>query len=1186
MNLIFIEPPVVESTLSASAPPTDLPVIPETPVAAEEPITILRSWKHKRRSTKTSENKTIPVKTNDPNDEQALSVSEGITYSDSNTINAKEVNTDELVQSVSLSITEEQESSITSTTNTKEDIAQANSTADVSNSSLDKSDNETRPEIIPTDQAADKTSQSYPDTETLPATTADDNIVPDKNIIHTNTDASDASIIASNPEDVIDNVPTDEFSSSVQSDEKPVEQSSTADDTVNQQLDPVEMSDEKTSVLTYNEDLPTEDSNTENISNETPADEILVEQSITENTKKDISEDEPITSATVDDATAENDDLPEIPSSSMTNADLPIIDVKTESISTDESPALSQNNEPSVEEFNPQYQEPDFVDNEPLIPTNTNQRPDSFETALSSNDINLTTEESKIENTPIDIPTNELSTSTYNDDIPDYEPPLVKNTEEPSVEQSDLTKMSEEKLSTSNETEDLSVADSNSDDTSTNAETNEWPTSAATEQMSVDRLDLPNTTPEIPDYELSTVKNTEEVPIVDVNIDSSSVDEPDDDSSVSIHDDDIPVEQYNSEQQETNIAADDFPSPTHVKESSVKQSDTAEMPDATNPSPVDKLDDDSSVSTHGDDTSVEQYHLEDQETENLEDEQPIHTSTMRPSEDLHVEEEVLQEISNNELVVPKENEEAIVEQAAPENVQTKIFDDVLPAMSDIINTTAYTFNEEDIFEDEIDDAATKTSRIDENISPDTPIDIPKTYAQMDSISLDISDDEASTTTDVVDSPNINSDLKNILMNIPDEDLPTLADMEPEPNDRPEPENILMHIPDDQLPSVEDIVHSSNRAYEVENILMDIPDDELPTIEDSIPLPTFNPTANSILMSIPDDDLPTIDSTEENFQMILTDAKLPALSQTEEISSNYSLSEDTTDVDNPSKSPSTNSTPIEHLETKDESATSSNDLEDSFEELKAPDIAVQKIPPPPPEANPQLTSLREMISKLEDDDDDDDEDVFLTSVRTKTIVPEEKKIQPENKLSTTFKAQLLSSSSDSDDNPDDLFANSFIPTPSSSDLSTTNNPIGMLSTISLETKWIPKKQVSTVNTHFIPAGTKLLQMTCSSSYIYLCTTERKIYYAKFNTNNCNELYKWQLHTDLAEQLFVSDSNRTVWRFHNKLLYTGNDPMKYPPLGSLWTKIKLDNDQSYPSISINDQCGWSVQYLVMFIMFYSL
>ena len=182
-------------------------------MAAEEPVTIPRSSKHKRRSTRTSENKNIPVKTDDPTDERTLSVSEAtptavsqeIVNSNSSIVNTKETTNDELVHSAPVTAITEQEKSIVSTTDTQVEIPQVNSTTDVPNSSvnnenlsieqpdeeranLDKSDheqyalpNESRPEIIPADKISvlenveSKTShdQSAVDLSTIEYTTTD-----------------------------------------------------------------------------------------------------------------------------------------------------------------------------------------------------------------------------------------------------------------------------------------------------------------------------------------------------------------------------------------------------------------------------------------------------------------------------------------------------------------------------------------------------------------------------------------------------------------------------------------------------------------------------------------------------------------------------------------------------------------------------------------------------------------------------------------------------------------------------------------------------------------------------------------------------------------------------------------------------------------------------------------------------
>jgi hypothetical protein len=138
----------------------------------------------------------------------------------------------------------------------------------------------------------------------------------------------------------------------------------------------------------------------------------------------------------------------------------------------------------------------------------------------------------------------------------------------------------------------------------------------------------------------------------------------------------------------------------------------------------------------------------------------------------------------------------------------------------------------------------------------------------------------------------------------------------------------------------------------------------------------------------------------------------------------------------------------------------------------------------------------------------------------------------------------------------------------------NEIIESISAMSIETKPIETKRFSVVNCHSIPPGTKIHHINCSATYIYLCTIDRNIFYAKLNSNNLNDPFKWLQHSDSAERIVASNSNRTVWRLFNKHLYTSNDPIQYPPLGSHWNEIKIDNGQSILSMSINDQCGWYV------------
>jgi hypothetical protein len=169
----------------------------------------------------------------------------------------------------------------------------------------------------------------------------------------------------------------------------------------------------------------------------------------------------------------------------------------------------------------------------------------------------------------------------------------------------------------------------------------------------------------------------------------------------------------------------------------------------------------------------------------------------------------------------------------------------------------------------------------------------------------------------------------------------------------------------------------------------------------------------------------------------------------------------------------------------------------------------------------------------------------------------------------------SSTSISDDPPEDIITETLVRSDSLNDEAPYNEINESVSTMSIETKPVETRRFSVVNCHSIPTGTKVYHINCSSTYIYICTIDRKIFYAKLNLNDINYPFKWQQHSDLAERIIVSISNRTLWRLFKKHLYTSNDPIKFPPFGSQWNEIKMDNEQSLLSISINDQCGWYIK-----------
>jgi hypothetical protein len=131
------------------------------------------------------------------------------------------------------------------------------------------------------------------------------------------------------------------------------------------------------------------------------------------------------------------------------------------------------------------------------------------------------------------------------------------------------------------------------------------------------------------------------------------------------------------------------------------------------------------------------------------------------------------------------------------------------------------------------------------------------------------------------------------------------------------------------------------------------------------------------------------------------------------------------------------------------------------------------------------------------------------------------------------------------------------------------------TTSTTTTRIVQPRYSVINYHPIPPDTKISQISCSSSYIYFCTIDRELFFAALNLSDPSQPFDWQQHGDLAERLVVSITNRSVWRFFNKCIYIANDPFKYPPFGSHWNAIKIDDDQSLLSMSVSDQCGWYVK-----------
>ena len=1215
--ILFSEEPVVQPSLSTSPPPppsTTLPEIPEVPTAVEEPIVIPRKNKDKRRSTKTSENKNIPAKQTDQNEDRTLSISEATSTTisqeminnESNVFKAPRATNDSSTENTSVISTTENEKDIAPTTDSQREIVQVNPTTNTSleqsdsrSALMDQSNNE-QP-ILTVDYRSGTDETIYNEisiSANTQNTTQNDQTVVELPVEVTKsyiaTDTTESTPAHYDAENTIE--PT--------RDEIPVEQSSSEDTkstatdyTDIQQSDPMKISDEKSTTDPYSESM-LNDAPIDGFSAPAYSDDILLDKWDTENTKTE--------------AVQSSDSLE---ASSLTNITADTETVSAASMYDDEIPVEQSTSENTMTEIQDYDKTSTLTNASELPPVDTEA---SF---ISTNK-----------------PTDAFSTSAYNDEIPEEQPTpqnITTDIEESPTDQSDLVETPNETLpivddttkntltdtpadkssapmyddeiadeqstpqNTTTPSETLSASTNADDSSTTNATktpTNEVTASIYDDEISEADSIAENTKTDIPDYEEPSIYQSDLVeiphetsPILTDAADSSTTNAtktPIDEVTASIYDDEISEADSSAENTKTDIP--------DYEEPSIYQSDLLETPNET--SSVSTTD---AIKTPTDEVTTSIYDDElpevDSSAENTKTDIPDYVlSTTADTEESPTKQSDIVETLNETLPIVDEKTENI----STKEAAASMYDDEIPEESWSTANAKTVIHSEASVSDVVDIVANDPNQKD--IAQDleieyTSLDAAKAYSQLESISLDISDDEALTTAVIVNSPSLHSVSENYSVSISDEDSST---------SKPDQEKPVLPLLDDQVPTTDTTIDLANTNSNFENISIDIPDD----------------------------DSPTIHSTEENFQMILTDAKLPTSETVDDVPIVQSLPEDTAhdtrDYDDdyndelPKPIPTaTKSAFIEQSVLRDKLSTLINDLEDSYEEVKAVDIPEQRAPTPPPPETPQLASLRQLISQIEIDEDDDDDNEFLLAKQKSTVIPEKKittdikpsnspeqtppltslhemksKIEdddddnvflspkqkgavvPEKKATTDFKSSnlakmrktRLSSSSISDS--DDIFGTSSALSHATSDVPSTNNITETLSTASIESKSLEKKRSSTVNSHPIPAGTKLLQVTCSSTYIYLCTTERKIFYAKFNPEKLSQSYYWQQHIDLAEQLLVSNSNQTVWRFHNKILYAADDPIKSPPLGAHWSRIKLDGDQSYLSMSINDQCGW--------------
>ncbi|UJR32017.1 hypothetical protein I4U23_019486 [Adineta vaga] len=253
-----------------------------------------------------------------------------------------------------------------------------------------------------------------------------------------------------------------------------------------------------------------------------------------------------------------------------------------------------------------------------------------------------------------------------------------------------------------------------------------------------------------------------------------------------------------------------------------------------------------------------------------------------------------------------------------------------------------------------------------------------------------------------------------------------------------------------------------------------------------------------------------------------------------------------------------------------SKTLQNEFEDSFEEVKSSDLSKQQSTEEILDKSTSLAELRQFLSKI-DNDSDTDEDLISSKHKAQSTDEIINKLSESKDIVDLVEETLLSSISS---HSTSIITSEYFINDSSSDdefISDINDK--RTSTITSEEKIIEKKRFPAAYHHSIPPGTKISHMTCSSTYIYMCTTDWKIFYAKLNHDDLNLPLKWQQHSDFAERLVVSITNRTVWRLWKKRLYSSNDSIKLPPIGSQWNEIKLES--ILLSMSINDQCGWYIK-----------
>ena len=257
------------------------------------------------------------------------------------------------------------------------------------------------------------------------------------------------------------------------------------------------------------------------------------------------------------------------------------------------------------------------------------------------------------------------------------------------------------------------------------------------------------------------------------------------------------------------------------------------------------------------------------------------------------------------------------------------------------------------------------------------------------------------------------------------------------------------------------------------------------------------------------------------------------------------------------------------------SSSSDDLENSFDNLTALERPIRPSLEEPVQEAADLTALRDLISQIEEDVNGEDEEESFDMEDVPVLVP------IHSEMITTESPDELSLVEDalpSRDSPlpeiqqesyEDFFL--LLNKPSErlivEDAKEEEAPIEPVPVIPVK-----REQFPVVHSHSLPSGTRIAHLSCSATHLYVCTTDQKIFYATLNLTALERPLQWQQHSELAQKLVVSLSNRAVWRLYNKCLYASQDAAKFPPIGSRWNEIKIEKGRSFLSISVNDQCGW--------------